>query len=177
MSIAIGDPAPAFELPATDGGWVALADLEAPAVLVAFWCNHCPYVRAWEERFEGIAREYAPRGVASVAICANDPVSYPGDSFEAMAERARERGYPFPYVQDESQRVARAYGAERTPEVFLLDAERRVVYHGAIDDDHSHPDSVGTAYLRDALEALLAGQAAPVAETRPVGCTIKWRRG
>jgi peroxiredoxin len=177
MSIAIGDPAPGFRLPTTGGGEASLDGLAgAPAVVVAFWCNHCPYVRAWEERFDAIAREYAARGVATVAICANDAESHPGDSFEAMAERAAERGYGFPYARDDSQEVPRAYGAERTPEVFVLDADRRLAYHGAIDDS-TDPDAVSLHHLRAALDAVLAGEVPERAETPAVGCTIKWRRG
>jgi thiol-disulfide isomerase/thioredoxin len=147
----------------------------ASAVVVAFWCNHCPYVRAWEERFNAIARDYGGRGVATVAICANDAVSHPGDSLENMALRAAEQGYVFPYARDDSQAVPRAYGAERTPEVFVLDADRRVAYHGSIDDS-TEPDGVGAHHLRDALEAVLAGRTPAVAETAAVGCTIKWAR-
>ncbi len=176
MSPAIGDPAPAFRLPDTDGGETSLEDLgAADAVIVAFWCNHCPYVRAWEERFNDIAREYSDRGVATVAICANDPVTHPGDSFEAMIVRAAERRYVFAYAQDRSQEVARAYGAERTPEVYVLAPDGRIAYHGAIDDAHD-PDAVTAHHLRAALDAVLAGEAPAVAQTPAVGCTIKWSR-
>lgn len=176
MSIAIGDPAPGFRLPTTDGGEASLENLpDASAVVVAFWCNHCPYVRAWEERFDAIARDYAGRGVDTVAICANDAVSHPGDSFENMALRAAERGYSFPYARDDPQSVARAYGAERTPEVFVLDGARRVAYHGAIDDS-TDPDAVTAHHLRAALDAVLAGDAPAPADTPAVGCTIKWAR-
>jgi peroxiredoxin len=176
VSAALGDVAPGFALPNTDGGTSSLDELAgAPAVVVAFWCNHCPYVRAWEGRFDAIAREYWDRGVATVAICANDADAYPGDSFAAMVERAAEQGYAFAYAQDEGQDVARAYGAERTPEVYVLDRERRIRYHGAIDDSRD-PDGVRETWLRDALDAVLAGQAPATPETPAVGCTIKWRR-
>src|SRR5690606_8878587 len=136
VSVALGAEAPDFSLPDTDGGVVSLEDAAgAPAVVVAFWCNHCPYVRAWEDRFNDIAREYSDRGVVTIAICANDTTVQPADSFENMVVRAAEKGYVFAYARDDSQETARAYGAERTPEVFVLDAERRVRYHGAIDDD------------------------------------------
>ena len=146
----------------------------APLLVVVFSCNHCPYVLAWEDRLNDIAREYAPRGLSVVAICANDAAKYPADSFPEMERHAAEKGFVFAYAQDESQEVARAYGATRTPEVFLLDGDRRLVYHGAIDDSRN-PDAVRSPYLRDALEALLEGGAAPLADTAPVGCTIKWR--
>ena len=176
MSVAIGDPAPGFRLPTTDGGEASLDDADgAPAVVVAFWCNHCPYVRAWEERFNDIAREYSDRGVVTVAICANDATTHPADSFENMVARAAERRYVFAYARDDSQQVPRAYGAERTPEVFVLDGDRAVAYHGAIDDD-SDPDRASQHYLREALDAVLAGRAPDPPETSAVGCTIKWSR-
>jgi peroxiredoxin len=176
MSLALGAPAPPFALPAVGGEQVALTDLaDRAAVAVVFSCNHCPYVRAWEDRLNDIARDYAPRGVAVVAINSNDAASYPADSFDAMAERAREKGFAFPYAQDASQEVARAYGASRTPEVFLLDGEGRLAYHGAI-DDATEPEAVRVPYLRQALDAVLTGQAPPAAETGVVGCTVKWRR-
>jgi peroxiredoxin len=176
MSIAISQEAPDFRLPTTDGGEASLEDAAgAPAVIVAFWCNHCPYVRAWEERFNDIAREYSDRGVVTIAIGANDATTHPGDSFDNMVVRASEQRYVFAYARDESQEVARAYGAERTPEVFLLDGGRRVAYHGAIDDD-TDPDAVRSHHLREALDAVLAGRAPATAETAPVGCTIKWSR-
>jgi peroxiredoxin len=176
MSIALGDAAPGFRLPTTDGGEITLDELgSAPVVVVAFWCNHCPYVRAWEDRFNDIAREYSGRGVATVAICANDVTTHPADSFDNMVVRASEKAYVFAYARDDSQAVPRAYGAQRTPEIFVLDGERRVAYHGAI-DDATDPDATSATYLRDALDAVLAGQAPPLAQTRPVGCTIKWIR-
>lgn len=173
--IGVGDVAPPFALPAVGGGEASLEALgDRPAVAVVFSCNHCPYVLAWEDRLNDIAREYAPRGLSVVAICANDATKYPADSFPEMERHAAEKGFVFAYAQDQSQEVARAYGATRTPEVFLLDGDRRLVYHGAIDDSRD-PDAVRSPYLRDALEALLDGGAAPVADTAPVGCTIKWR--
>jgi peroxiredoxin len=165
-----------FALPATSGDQVSTDQFGDRAVLgVVFWCNHCPYVRAWEDRFLAIAREYAGRGVQMVLINSNDPVAYPDDSFDAMRMRAQEKGYPCPYVFDETQQVARQYGATRTPEVFLFDRERVLRYHGAIDDNFEDPAAVTSHYLRDALEALLAGRSPAVTTTPPKGCTIKWR--
>ena len=175
MSARIGEPAPGFRLPTTDGGEVSLEELAGAPVVVAFWCNHCPYVRAWEDRLNDAARRYSDRGVATVAICANDAAAYPADSFDEMVVRASEKGYVFAYARDDSQQVPRAYGAERTPEVFVLDEQGRVAYHGAIDDS-TEPDRVSTTYLTDALDAVLAGGIPQPAETRPVGCTIKWTR-
>lgn len=176
MTLAIGEAAPEFTLPTTDGGTATAADAagsERPLV-VAFWCNHCPYVRAWEDRFNDLAREYSDR-VGFVAINANDTGAYPADSFEAMVERSREKGFVFDYAFDESQEVPRAYGAERTPELFVFGSEDGLAYHGAIDDS-TDAQAVRKPYLREALEALLAGTAPSVADTPAVGCTIKWRR-
>jgi peroxiredoxin len=176
VSTAIGSAAPDFHLPTTDGGEASLEDAAgAPAVVVAFWCNHCPYVRAWEQRFNDVAREYSDRGVVTVAICANDAGTHPADSFENMVVRAAEQRYVFAYARDETQEVARAYGAQRTPEVFVLDGDRRVAYHGAIDDD-ADLERASVAYLREALDAVLDGRDPDRPETAPVGCTIKWSR-
>lgn len=174
MSIAVGDVAPSFSLPTTDGGTATADPPPDGLVVVAFWCNHCPYVQAWEERVNDLARALSGR-VRFVAVNANDGAAYPADDFPAMVARAAERGYAIAYAHDATQQVARAYGATRTPEVFVLDAERRVRYHGAV-DDATDPDAVRTTWLRDALESLLAGGDPPVADTAPVGCTIKWRR-
>ncbi|HWH15641.1 MAG TPA: thioredoxin family protein [Miltoncostaeaceae bacterium] len=176
MTLALGADAPPFRLPTTAGTSVDLAELgDAEVVVVAFWCNHCPYVQAWEERFNLIAQDYSDHRVAVVAINANDPLTYPADDFPAMVERARERDYAFAYAQDVHQDVARAYGAQRTPELFVLDRDRRVRYHGAIDDAVEAGD-VTANWLRDALDALLAGREPEVTDTPPVGCTVKWRR-
>ncbi|MDR5710168.1 MAG: thioredoxin family protein [Armatimonadota bacterium] len=176
-NLRIGDRILPFRLPGTDGREHAVEDYADKAVLVViFSCNHCPYVRAWEDRMIGLQRAYADRGVQFLLISSNDPEQYPEDSFDRMRERARQKGYPFPYLYDETQEVAWAYGAERTPEVFVFDRERVLRYHGAIDDNYEDPEAVRHPYLRDALEAVLAGQEVPVPETRPVGCTIKWRK-
>jgi len=118
------------------GALGALGELKGErGTAVIFSCNHCPYVKAYEDRIIELAREYQPKGIAFVLINANDPVKYPEDSFENMKKRAREKGYPFPYLWDETQEVAKAYGAERTPEVFLFDGELKLRYHGTIDDN------------------------------------------
>jgi peroxiredoxin len=168
--LALGDPAPPFSLPGVDGVTHGLDDYDGQPVAVVFSCCHCPYVMAWEERLNDVARDYAGRA-ALVAVNSNDHV---GDSFAEMERRARDRGFVFPFLRDESQEVAAAYRAGRTPEVFVFDAERRLVYHGAPDSDHTDPNGA-EPYLRRALDAALAGRAPAVAETPPVGCTIKWR--
>jgi peroxiredoxin len=170
--LALGDPAPPFELPGIDGRTHSVQDYREQPVAVVFSCCHCPYVVAWEDRLNDVARDYAGRA-GLVAI--NSNAGYLGDSFEDMEGRAREKGFVFPFLYDETQEVAAAYAAARTPEVFLLDAEHRLVYHGAPDSDHTDPDGA-EPYLREALDALLGGGEPATAETPPVGCTIKWRR-
>ena len=137
-------------------------------------CNHCPYVLAWEGRIARIASDYADRGVSVVAICSNDGESHPEDSFPAMVQHAKEQAFPFDYLHDEDQTLARALASERTPEVFVFDRDRALVYHGAVDDNREE-DAVHTQYLRDALDATLGGSAPAIAETAPKGCSVKWR--
>jgi peroxiredoxin len=175
--LEIGQKAPDFTLPGVDDANYSLAALLAShkAVAVIFSCNHCPYVRAWEGRMVAIQRDHAARGVALVAINPNDATRYPDDDFAHMKEHAAQQGFNFPYLRDETQEVARAYGATHTPHVFLLDAEGVLRYRGAIDDSYEDPGSVEFAFLRDALEAVLAGQTPKVATTDAVGCTIKWK--
>ena len=176
MAISVGSTAPNFSLKGVDGkehSLDALADSKAVAVI--FSCNHCPYVLAWEDRMIAIQRDYEGRGVTLIAINANNAQTHPTDSFENMVKRSNEKGFNFPYLRDETQEIAHAYGATRTPEVFLLDAERTVRYHGAIDDNYDDADAVKQHYLRDAVDAVLEGKQAPISETPPVGCTVKWK--
>jgi peroxiredoxin len=175
MSLALTETAPSFHLAGTDGAEHTLESYGDADVLVLIQsCNHCPYVQAWEGRMKAIQRDYADRGVRLVAVNSNDPVRHPEDSFEEMGRRAMREGFNFDYLWDEDQSVARALGAERTPEVFAFDRDRRLVYHGAIDDSRDE-HSVSRHYLRDALDAVLEGREPPVAETPPSGCTVKWR--
>jgi hypothetical protein len=175
MPIAIGEQAPDFRLPAAGGGEHGLATEPSPATVVYWTCNHCPYALAWHERLLEVARAYSDRGVRVLAINSNDAERYPADSFGSMAERVEsEGGWPHPYLHDDTQEVARAWGAQRTPDVFVLDEQLRLRYRGAPDADYDDP-SQGAAWVREALEAVLAGQEPERAETEPVGCTIKWR--
>ena len=175
MSAVLGAEAPQFDLPGVDGQSHSLDSYADANVLVLVQsCNHCPYVQAWEGRLSAIASDYADRGVRVVAVNSNDVVSHPEDSFEEMQKRSREQGFTFEYLYDEPQAVARALGAERTPEVFVYDRDRQLRYHGAIDDNRDET-GVSQQYLRDALDALLAGSDPAVAETPAVGCTVKWR--
>jgi peroxiredoxin len=173
MSATIPTQAPSFTLPGVDGSDHRLDDYDDAEVLVLIQsCNHCPYVQAWEGRMIELQREFGDRGFALVAISSNDADAYPEDSFDAMKARAAEQGFNFDYLYDEDQSVLNAYGAERTPEVFLFDGERRLVYHGAIDDSREQ-DEVTQRYLRDAIEAVLAGEEPPVGDTPAVGCSVK----
>ena len=175
MPLELGSPPPRFELPGVDGRAHALDDYaDAEALAIVQSCNHCPYVQAWEGRMIDIQREYGDRGFRLVAVNSNDAVRYPEDSFEEMQQRAAAEGFNFDYLWDEDQTVARELGATRTPEVFLFDRDRRLVYHGAIDDNRD-ADAVERHYLRDALEAVLAGRGPALAETPPVGCSVKYR--
>lgn len=174
--LKIGDKAIPFSLPGVDGHEHSLGDYaDKEVVAVFFSCNHCPYVRAWEDRMVQIQANYADKGVQLIAINSNDVKKYPDDSFPKMRERAQEKGFNFPYLYDESQQLARLYGAERTPEFFVFDKDRVLRYHGAIDDNYDNPNAVKNHYLQDALDAVLAGQTPAIAETPPVGCTIKWK--
>ena len=176
MSIALGERAPDFELPATGGERHRLASENPPATVVYWTCNHCPYAIAWHDRMLDVARDYANRGVRTLAINSNDPDKYPADSFEGMAERVEsDGGWPHPYLHDATQEVASMWGAERTPEVYVLDSDLRLRYLGAPDPDYDDP-SQGAAWLRGALDAVLDGREPEPAETEAVGCTIKWRR-
>ncbi|MCX8103235.1 MAG: thioredoxin family protein [Candidatus Bipolaricaulota bacterium] len=171
-----GDPAPDFQLKGVDGKLYKLCDYKnKKAVAVIFSCNHCPYVKAYEDRMIALAREYEPKGVQFLVINSNDPTKYPEDSFDNMIKRAKEKGYPFPYLHDETQQVAKAYSAQRTPEVFLFDAAMKLRYHGTIDDHYEDPSKVTKRYFKDALDAVLAGKDPGLKDTQPVGCTIKWK--
>ena len=174
-TIPIGDQAPAFDLPDTEGRRHALGDgVAGPATVVVFTCNHCPYALAWHERIAAAASDYADRDVRFLAINSNDASRYPRDSLEAMRERVKSEGWEVPYLHDESQEVAHAFGAKVTPDVFVLDSEGRLRYRGAPDADYSDP-SQNAAWLRGALDAVLSGSEPAEPETEPVGCSIKWK--
>src|SRR4051812_16220421 len=162
-----------FTLPDTDGRQTSSHRDGEPAVVVVFTCNHCPYALAWHDRIQAVARDYADRGVRVLQVNSNDSVRYPRDSVEAMRARVAAGEFAGPYLHDETQEVARAYGAKKTPDVFVLRGPE-VVYRGAPDADHGDP-SLNAEWLRSALDAVLAGRAAERAETKPVGCSIKWR--
>ena len=177
--LSLGTAAPDFCLPDTEGAKVALSDFDGNRVLlVMFICNHCPYVKHLRHELARLGRDYASRGVGMVAINANDAAAYPEDSPEKMRAEKASAGYPFRYLDDETQEVAKAYGAACTPDFFVFDGDRRLAYRGQLDDARPGNGEPVTGHdLRAALDALLAGQ--PVAETqRPsMGCNIKWKPG
>lgn len=176
MVLDLGAKAPDFSLPGTDGKAYALKDFaDKKALCVIFSCNHCPYVQAYEGRFIELQKEFGARGGQIVAINSNDATSHPDDSFEEMVKRAKEQGFNFPYLRDESQAIAHAYGAIRTPHVFLFDADRKLAYVGRIDDCWDDATKVKSRELANAFEDILAGVPVKVPETYAVGCTIKWR--
>jgi peroxiredoxin len=179
MMLPLGAQAPPFELPDLSGRAVSLASLEgSPALLVAFICNHCPFVKHIRAGFAALAAEYQGRGVAVVAIASNDVQAYPQDGPEGMAAEAQEAGYGFPYLFDEMQDVAKAYGAACTPDFFVFDRERRLFYRGQM--DASRPGNsvpVTGVDLRAALDAALAGRPAPAQQRPSLGCNIKWKPG
>jgi peroxiredoxin len=177
--LALGTAAPDFALPDTDGRIVSRADLrDAKALLVMFICNHCPYVKHVQAELARIGRDYLPLGVAIVAISANDAATYPDDGPDRMREEKARVGYPFPYLYDATQQVAKAYRAACTPDFFLFDRAGRLAYRGQLDD--SRPKNtvpVTGRDLRAALDAVLAGRPLPAEQRPSVGCNIKWKVG
>lgn len=172
----LGMPAPDFNLPATDGKTYSLDDFaNTKGLLVVFTCNHCPYAQAVEDRLIALGKEFMPKGLGMVLICSNDAQTHPDDSFDNMQTRAERKGYPFPYLHDESQEVARAYMAACTPDPFLFDANGKLVYRGRIDDNWENPSQVSRQDLREAVEALLAGRPVDSDQKPSLGCNIKWK--
>lgn len=178
FALATGDAMPSkdVKMKNVDGRELVLSEIVGPkGTLVIFSCNHCPFVRAWEDRIVKLGNEYSTKGIGVVAINANDPGVVPEDGFAEMQTRAKDKGFAFAYVVDDTSNVARAFGATRTPEAFLFDAQGKLVYHGAIDDNSQDASAVESPYLKDALDSLLAGKPIVVADTKSVGCTIKMR--
>jgi len=175
--LPLGTEAPDFSLPDTDGKMVSLADFrDAKALLVIFMCNHCPFVKHIRSELAQLGRDYQARGVAIVGINSNDAEAYPDDSPEKMAEEKRAAGYTFPYLYDETQEVAKAYRAACTPDFFLFDGNRKLVYRGQLDDSRpSNGIPVTGKDLRAALDAVLAGKSVPEPQKPSIGCNIKWK--
>ncbi|WP_445384203.1 thioredoxin family protein [Robiginitalea sp. IMCC44478] len=179
--ISVGDKAPPFNLKNIDGKKYSFNNIKdtngntPKGFIVVFTCNTCPYALANEQRLIDLHRAYAPKGYPVVAIQPNDPALQPGDSFEAMKQNAAEKGFPFLYLLDEKQEVFPAYGATKTPEVYLVDAKRIVRYHGAIDDSVRNPDGVEEKFVEMAIAAIEAGKDPAPATTKAIGCGIKKR--
>jgi peroxiredoxin len=177
--LPLGTKAPDFSLPDTNGRTVSLDDFKsAPALLVIFMCNHCPYVKHVQKELAKLAAEYQVTGLAIVGINSNDVESFPEDSPEMMAKEARRLGYTFPYLYDQSQQVAKAYHAACTPDFFLFDGQQRLVYRGQMDDSRPQTDiPVTGSDLKKALDAVLEGKAVPALQKPSMGCNIKWKKG
>lgn len=176
-NLKIGSGLPDFKLKGTDEKYYSPSLYSDKKVLVIiFSCNHCPYVQAYEDRIIEIQSQFNDRGIQTIAINSNDELSYPEDSFENMKKRAETRGFNFPYLRDEDQSLAKSFDATHTPEIFVFDENRKLAYHGKIDDNWNEPDKVKSAYLKDALNQILKGEKVSVPETFSIGCTIKWKK-
>jgi peroxiredoxin len=177
FGLNIGDKAPStsVKMKNVDGSDVSIADVAGKeGTLVIFSCNHCPFVKAWQGRIASVGNAAKAKGVGVIIINSNDPTDYPEDNYAEMQKRSQQLGFTFPYVVDATSDIARAFGATRTPEAFLFDKDGKLVYHGAIDDS-KEADQVSKHFLQDAVDAAVAGKAVPVAETKFVGCGIKFR--
>lgn len=175
---AIGSSCPDFSLLGVDGKTHRRDDFSgAQAFLVMFICNHCPYVIAVEDRLVALGRHFSGKSVKIVAICSNDSEKYPADSFAKMKERAQEKAYPFPYLHDETQDVAREFGAVCTPDFFLYDSSMKLAYRGRLDDSWKEPSAVKSQELKAAIEALLSGARPSETQKSSMGCSIKWKPG
>jgi len=177
--LEVGDKAPDFKLKNVDGKMVSLSDYSnAKGFIVIFDCNTCPYSKAYNDRIKALHANYASKGFPLILIQPNDPIKSPGDSYEEMIKYAKEKGYNFPYLIDETQETTKAYGATNTPHVFVLNkqgADLRVAYIGAIDNNTQSAERADKKYVEDAINALLSGKDVPNNKTKAIGCTIKWR--
>lgn len=173
MPYAIGDIAEPFTLPRAGGAEVRIDPTTAPATVVVWTCNHCPYALAWHDRLQALIRDYTPAGVQFAQVNANDAVKYPADSLAEMERRVAEGDFASPYLHDAEQSLSKRWGARVTPDVFVLDGDARVVYLGSPDGDHED-ESQNASYVRDALDAVLSGRSPALQGTRAKGCKIKW---
>lgn len=172
----IGSKAPDFNLIGIDDKYHSLNDYkESEGIVIIFFCNHCPYVQAYIERIKIIQDNFKVKGINVIAINPNDSSRYPDDSFEEMKLRAEINQFNFSYLHDETQHTAKDYGATHTPEIFLFDKNRKLVFHGKIDDNWKEPDNVNEKYLENAITEMLNGSEISVPETFTIGCTIKWK--
>ena len=173
----LGTPAPDFSLTSVDGQTYSLKAFSSKkALVVMFICNHCPYVKAIEDRIIQLERDYSSKGVQIIGICSNDSSDYPDDSPASLKKRWIEKEYRFPYLVDEAQSVAKAYGAVCTPDIFVYDEKRLLAYHGQLDNSWQEPSKVTRHDLREALDQILAGGKPSSVQTPSMGCSIKWRK-
>jgi peroxiredoxin len=170
----LGSKLPPFTLKAVDGRTLSDSDFQAEALLVVFMCNHCPYAKAVEDRVINLAYAFASDKLQVVAICANDAAEYPEDAFPKLRERWEQKKMPFPYLHDETQEVARAFGAVCTPDFFLYESGRHLAYRGRLDDNWKEPSKVTRQELRDAIELVLQGKV-PSTQHPSMGCSLKWK--
>lgn len=175
--IALGSPAPDFSLPSVEGKVYSLKDFSgAKGLVVMFICNHCPYVQAIEDRYIALAKEYQAKGIVFVGICSNDPTDYPDDRPEKLRQRWQDKSYDFPYLVDESQDIAKAYGAVCTPDLYVFDRDQTLYYHGRLDDNWQEETKVRQKDLASALEGLLGANPPPSLQHASMGCSIKWKK-
>ena len=177
-TLAIGDRAPMREtrMKSVDGRELSIAEAAGKkGTLVIVICNHCPWVKAWQSRIASVGNDALKKGIGVIAVNPNDPAEYPEDDFDHMKKQSAKAAFKFPYVMDATSDVSRAFGATRTPEAFLFDADGKLVYHGAVDDNARQEKAVENPWLRQAVEAVASGRAVPVAETKAFGCSVKFR--
>jgi len=172
----LGSTLPEFTLKNVDSSqWSSSSTNIENGLLIVFACNHCPYVRGSEDELIKIANKYSSEGLAVVAINSNDPVNYPDDNYEKMQEKSQALNLPYPYLFDETQEVAKLFDAACTPECYLFDKNKKLVFHGAVNDNPRDRNAVKSHYLRDAVEDLLAAKAVRTSYAHPMGCSIKWK--
>jgi peroxiredoxin len=172
--VKLGSDAPYFDLPDTNGKNITIDTFEADALIVIFTCNHCPYAKAVEDRLVNLGNDYKGR-TDFVLISSNDIENYPADSPEKMAEKAKDKNYPFPYLFDETQEIAKAYSAVCTPDIFLYNKDRKLEYRGRLDDNWQNPQSVTREELKMAIDAVLSGNKIEFDQIPSMGCNIKWK--